>query len=69
MGQKEDSISVKVFFWYGCPHCQLLDKEIQNWQIRLPSNVQIEKIPVAFGSPWVEHARLFYAVQQFKIRC
>ena len=56
-------IEVIEFFWYGCPHCAVLEPYIQNWRKDKPPYIEFVRIPVMFGEVHRAHARLFYTLQ------
>ena len=56
-------IEVIEFFWYGCPHCAVLEPYIQNWLKDKPPYIEFVRIPVMFGEVHRAHARLFYTLQ------
>jgi thiol:disulfide interchange protein DsbA len=55
-------IEVIEFMWYGCPHCYAFEPPLTAWLQRLPSDVAFRRIPAQFGDVWVQHAKLFYAL-------
>jgi thiol:disulfide interchange protein DsbA len=56
-------IEVIEFFWYGCPHCAVLEPYIQTWLKDKPPYIEFVRIPVMFGEVHRAHARLFYTLQ------
>ena len=62
-----DKVRVVEVFGYGCPHCNAMQPYISAWEKKLPSDVQFEYLPAAFGPGgqhcWDEFARAFYAAQ------
>lgn len=57
-------IEVVEFFWYGCPHCNTFEPQLEAWAKRLPPDVVFKRAPVAFREkPFVAHQRLFYALE------
>ena len=56
-------IEVIEFFWYGCPHCNAFEPQLEAWIKQLPADVAFHRVPVAFGAnPFVAHQRLYYAL-------
>mgnify|MGYP000673995472 CR=1 FL=1 len=53
-------IHVEELFWYGCGHCFTLEKHVESWTSKLPSDVQFTRVPAMFGKSWVIHAQLYY---------
>lgn len=57
-------VEVVEFFWYGCPHCNAFEPQLDAWSKRLPADVVFKRVPVAFREkPFVAHQRLFYALE------
>ena len=64
---KSGNINIRIFFWYGCPHCYQLEKLIDKWQKTLPEKVVLIRVPVIFGQPWQAHARLYYTLTEMQL--
>ena len=43
-----DSIEVIDFFAYTCAHCQRLAPLLENWMKKLPADVSVRRVPVAW---------------------
>jgi thiol-disulfide isomerase/thioredoxin len=56
-------IEVIEFFSYGCPHCADLEPHLQAWLKRLPADVQVRRVPVAFQPAWENLARVYYTLE------
>ena len=56
-------VVVTEFFWYDCPHCSALEPLLEAWAKKLPANVVLERVPVAFAPQYVAQQRLYYALQ------
>ena len=56
-------IEVIEFFSYGCPHCADLEPHMQAWLKRLPSDVQLRRVPVAFQPSWENLAKVYYTLE------
>ena len=60
-----NKIQVTEVFGYGCPHCNALQPHIAAWEQKLPSDVDFQYMPAAFGSDpqhcWDDFARAYYA--------
>ena len=43
----DDAISANVmeFFWYGCPHCQVFEDDLQSWLASLPPESRFGRLP------------------------
>jgi protein dithiol oxidoreductase (disulfide-forming) len=55
-------IEVIEFMWYGCPHCYAFEPALTSWLQRLPGDVAFKRVPAQFSQVWVQHAKLFYAL-------
>ncbi len=40
-----DKIEVREFFWYGCPHCYVLEPALKSWLKKMPANAQFVRTP------------------------
>lgn len=58
-----DKIVVTEFFWYNCPHCADFDPLLESWAKKLPPDVVLERVPVAFAPQFVPQQRLYYALK------
>ena len=56
-------VEVIEFFSYGCPHCADLEPYLQAWFKRLPPDVQVRRVPVAFQPSWENLARVYYTLE------
>lgn len=56
-------IEVLEFFWYACPHCNRFEPTLEDWAKRLPPDVVLKRVPVAFRDDMVPHQRIFYALE------
>jgi thiol:disulfide interchange protein DsbA len=56
-------IEVLEFFWYNCPHCNAFEPALEAWIKRLPSDVVLKRVPVAFRDDFEPQQRLFYALE------
>lgn len=63
-----DTIIVREFFWYGCPHCYNLEPHMQKWAKTKASDVAFFQTPAAMNPTWEVNARGFYAAQQMGIQ-
>jgi thiol:disulfide interchange protein DsbA len=55
-------IEVIEFFWYSCPHCNVFEPTFDAWSKRVPKDVVVRRVPIAFQSDFVPQQRLFYAL-------
>ena len=57
-------IEVVEFFWYSCPHCNAFEPTLEAWSKKLPADVVLRRVPVAFrDEPFVAHQKIFYALE------
>jgi protein dithiol oxidoreductase (disulfide-forming) len=56
-------VEVIEFFWYSCPHCNAFEPRLEPWVKRLPSDVVMKRVPVAFNAGFVPQQRLFYTLE------
>lgn len=60
----DGKVEVIEFFWYGCPHCYAFESALEAWSKRLPSDVVLKRLPVAFRQePFVMHQKLYYTLE------
>ncbi len=60
----EGKIEVIEFFWYACPHCYALEPVIHDWAAKLPADVELRRVHVAFRAP--RHQQIFYTLLALK---
>jgi thiol:disulfide interchange protein DsbA len=61
-------IEVVEFFWYGCPHCNVFEPMLDAWAKKLPPDVSLRRVPVAFREePYVAHQRIYFALDEMKL--
>jgi protein dithiol oxidoreductase (disulfide-forming) len=56
-------VEVIEVFWYGCPHCNVLDPYIESWRKNKAAYIEFSRVPVMWGEVHRAHARLFYTLQ------
>ncbi len=56
-----DKIEVREFFWYGCPHCYVLEPYLDNWPV--PENAEFVRTPATFNELWTTHARVYFVLE------
>ena len=59
----QGKVVVTEFFWYNCPHCAAMEPLLEAWAKKLPSDVVLERVPVAFGPQFVDQQKLYYALK------
>lgn len=55
-------IEVVEFFWYNCPHCNSFEPALDAWSRKLPKDIALRRVPVAFRDDFVPQQRLYYAL-------
>ena len=55
-----ETIEVREFFSYACPHCFSFESTLSSWQKTLPADVVFERTPVVFRQNWEPLARAYY---------
>lgn len=61
--ETQGKIEVLEFFWYGCPHCNRFEPALEDWAKRLPGDVVLKRVPVAFRDDMVPHQRIYFALE------
>src|SRR5687767_5094905 len=56
-------VEVVEMFWYGCPHCSVLEPFLANWEKKKPDYVELVRVPVIWGPAHRAHAKLFYTLE------
>lgn len=56
-------VEVVEFFWYGCPHCNSFEPQLDVWLKTAPKNVAFRRVPVSFRPDFEPHQRLYYALE------
>jgi thiol:disulfide interchange protein DsbA len=56
-------IEVVEFFWYNCGHCNAFEPMLDAWALKLPKDVVLRRVPVAFQDSFAPQQRLFYALE------
>ena len=57
-----NKIEVREIFWYGCPHCYVLEPTLKNWLKKLPANAQFVRTP-GTAPRWMIHGQAYYAFE------
>ena len=55
-------IEVVEFFWYNCPHCNAFEPTLDAWASKLPKDVVLRRVPVAFQDSFAPQQRLYFAL-------
>jgi thiol:disulfide interchange protein DsbA len=61
---KPGKVEVLEVFWYGCGHCYALDPTLEEWKKTRPAYVEFVRVPVMWGPPHEQHARLYYTLME-----
>lgn len=56
-------IEVVEFFWYSCPHCNAFEPALEAWAAKLPKDVVLRRVPVAFRDDFVPQQKLYYVLE------
>lgn len=56
-------IEVVEFFWYSCSHCNAFEPTLDAWIKRVPADVVVRRVPVAFQDSFEPQQRLYYALE------
>ncbi|HSV46237.1 MAG TPA: thiol:disulfide interchange protein DsbA/DsbL [Ramlibacter sp.] len=59
----QGKVEVVEFFWYSCPHCNAFEPKLETWAKKLPPDVVLRRVPVAFRDDFVPQQRLFYTLE------
>jgi protein dithiol oxidoreductase (disulfide-forming) len=54
---------VREIFWYGCPHCYVLEPGLASWLKKLPANAQFVRTPGTVSARWATHAQVYYTFE------
>ncbi len=55
-----NKIEIAEIFWYGCPHCDDFDPQLNAWAENIPPNVRFVRIPAVWNPLARLHGRLYY---------
>ena len=56
-------IEVVEFFWYSCGHCNAFEPTLDAWIKRVPKDVVVRRVPIAFRDDFVPQQRLYYVLE------
>lgn len=60
-------IEVLEFFWYGDPHCFILEPYLESWDKSKPANLVLQRVPVVLNPQGDMAARAYYTAMQLGI--
>ena len=63
VGVPPGKVEVIEFFWYSCPHCNAFEPRLEAWIKRLPPDVAMKRVPIAFRDDFVPQQRLYYTLE------
>lgn len=58
-----NKVEVREFFWYGCPHCYVLEPGLTRWVQKLPANAQFVRTPGLAAPRWMTHGQAYYTFE------
>ena len=64
--KKSNHIKVVEAFWYGCPHCYVIEEYLSKWDVHDDKLVKFINMPVVFNKKWLLHARAFYTMKELE---
>ncbi|MHB8534349.1 MAG: thiol:disulfide interchange protein DsbA/DsbL [Sulfuricaulis sp.] len=53
-------VEVREFFWYGCPHCYVLEPALTRWLQKLPANAEFVRTPGLAAPGWQLDGQAYY---------
>ena len=56
-------IEVIEFFWYGCPHCNSFEPQLDAWSKKQSKDVVLKRTPIAFRPDFEPQQRLYYVLE------
>ncbi|MDB5744117.1 MAG: oxidoreductase [Polaromonas sp.] len=56
-------IEVVEFFWYSCGHCNGFEPMFDAWARKVPKDVSVRRVPVAFRPDFEPQQRLYYVLE------
>jgi protein dithiol oxidoreductase (disulfide-forming) len=59
----QGKVEVIEFFWYSCPHCNAFEPKLEAWSKKLPADVVLKRVPIAFRDDFVPQQRLYYTLE------
>jgi thiol:disulfide interchange protein DsbA len=62
-GAPAGKVEVLEFFSYACPHCSAFEPAIEAWEMKLPTDVVLRRVPVAFLMNADNFMHAYYALE------
>ena len=53
-------VEVREFFWYGCPHCYVLEPALTRWLKTMPANAEFVRTPGLASPAWRLDGQAYY---------
>jgi thiol:disulfide interchange protein DsbA len=57
-----EKIELREFFWYGCPHCYVLEAPLATYVRKLPKHAAFVRTP-GVSPNWLVHAQAYYTFE------
>jgi thiol:disulfide interchange protein DsbA len=61
--EKDGKVEVLEFFFYSCPHCNMLDPVLSSWVKRQGKDIAFKRIPVDFGPSQQAYQKMYYTLE------
>jgi len=55
-------IEVLEFFAYTCPHCAAMEPLVEQWEKKIPDDVVLKRVPIAFNAGMKPLQQLYYSL-------
>ena len=55
-------IEVLEFFAYSCPHCAAMEPLVEAWEKKIPDDVVIKRVPIAFNAGMKPMQQMYYTL-------
>ena len=63
----KNKVSVLEFFNYGCPACQQLEPDFQEWLKKQSNYIKLTRIPMVFDAAWTHYEKAHYIATQLDV--
>lgn len=60
---KDGKVEVLEFFFYSCPHCNVLDPDLSTWVKKQGNAISFKRVPVDFGQSLQAMQRMYYTLE------
>lgn len=60
--QRDGTVQVIEFFWYGCPACFRFEPYLESWKKNKPETIDFVAVPASLRDSWEIHARAHFAI-------